>query len=338
MIAITGGGTGGHLAIAKALKDELNKREMKPVFVGSEGGQDKAWFENDEGFCEKVFLDSKGVVNKRGIAKILTLIGVIKNILSALKLIRIKQITTVISVGGYSAAPLVLAAIIARKKLYIHEQNAIQGALNKLSAPYASAIFSSFGDTSPIKDYPVADKCFELGRDRKELKTIIFLGGSQGAAKINELAIELAPTLNAKGIAIIHQTGAKSYDDVAARYKELGIEADVFGFSNKLQDKIASADFAVARSGAGTLFELAAHRLPAFFIPYPYAAGNHQEFNAKYLSDRGAAYYKNQNEVSAQDILDVIENSENIQKTSEALKNIIGKNGAKQIIDYILSH
>lgn len=335
-IAITGGGTGGHLAIARAIKEELNARGIKPIFIGSGSGQDKAWFEHDEGFCEKIFLDSKGVVNKKGFAKLFTLIGVIKNIATCLKLIRTHKINTVISVGGYSAAPLVLASIIARKKLYIHEQNAVQGALNKISAPYATAIFSSFGDNSPAKDYPVQNRCFELSRTREELKTVIFLGGSQGAAKINELALELAPTLEAKGISIIHQAGAKSCDEVAAKYKEMGVEVDVFGFSNELQDKIALSDFAVARSGAGTLFELAAHRLPAFFIPYPYAAGNHQEFNAKYLADKGAAFYKNQNEVAADDILELIENKKQIFAASKAMQSIIGQGGAKQIVDFVL--
>lgn len=334
-IAITGGGTGGHLAIAKAIKDELNAKDIKPIFVGSQGGQDKAWFEHDDGFAKKIFLPSGGVVNKRGIAKLAALFGVLKNTMKCVKLIKQEGIDVVFSVGGYSAAPLVLASVLTHTKLYIHEQNAVQGALNKLTAPYAKAVFSSFSDTSPLKDYPVQNRCFELSRTRDELKTIIFLGGSQGAAKINELALALAPALKAKGISIIHQAGAKSCDEVAAKYKEMGIEADVFGFSKELQDKIAISDFAVARSGAGTLFELAAHRLPAFFIPYPYAAGNHQEFNAKYLSDKGAAFYKNQSEVTADDILKLIENKERIFSASKAMQDIIGQGGAKQIVDFV---
>lgn len=335
-IAITGGGTGGHLAIAKAIKEELNSRGIKPLFVGSTQGQDKAWFEKDEGFAEKIFLDSKGVVNKRAFSKLFTLLGVIKNIFVCINLIKTKKIDAVFSVGGYSAAPLVLAAIICGTKLYIHEQNAVQGALNKISSPFAKIVFSSFLDSSPVRDYPVSQKCFELARNRSELKSIIFLGGSQGAAKINELALELAPILKSKNINIIHQCGQKNLQEMEQKYRELGIEADLFGFSDKLQEKIEKADFAVARSGAGTLFELAAHRLPAFFIPYPYAAGNHQEFNAKYLADRGAAYYKNQNEVAKEDILKIIEDPKLLEKTSLALGDILHPNAAKQIVDYIL--
>lgn len=336
MIAITGGGTGGHLAIAKAIKEELNLRKIKPLFVGSSGGQDKAWFEHDDGFSKKIFLDSSGVVNKRGMAKIITLIGVIKNIISCVKIIKREQIDIVVSVGGYSAAPLVLAAILCRKKLYIHEQNAVKGALNKLSMPFAKAVFSSFSKTSPVKDYPVGKRCFELSRERDNIETIIFLGGSQGAAKINELALELAPILKSYGIKIIHQTGAKSFEDIKQKYKDMDIDANVFGFSGTLQEEIAKADFAVARSGAGTLFELAAHRLPAFFVPYPYAAGNHQEYNAKYLTDKNAAFYKNQNEVTKDDILKIIENKDLIKKSSKALKDILHENAAEQIVDYIL--
>ena len=336
MIAITGGGTGGHLAIARALKEELNARDIKPIFVGSSGGQDKAWFENDEGFCKKIFLDSKGVVNKKGLSKLSAIIGVIKNIAVAIKTLKYERIDTVVSVGGYSAAPLVLAAIITGKKLYIHEQNAVQGALNKISAPFAKAVFSSFTDASPSRDYPVSASCFELARDREKIESIIFLGGSQGAAKINSLALELAPMLHEMDIAIIHQTGVKNFEEIQKEYQKLAIEADVFGFSDSLQEKVAKADFAVARSGAGTLFELCAHRLPAFFIPYPHAAANHQEFNAKYLTDKNAAFYKNQNDVSAQDILNIINDNEKIKRVSASLKNVIDKGGAKQIVDFII--
>ncbi len=79
MVAITGGGTGGHLAIANALKEELNSRGLKPIYIGSKNGQDKSWFEDDNGFEKTYFLDSKGVVNKQGLKKIL----VLKDILSS---------------------------------------------------------------------------------------------------------------------------------------------------------------------------------------------------------------------------------------------------------------
>ena len=336
-IAITGGGTGGHLSIAKAAKEGFSALGIKPIYVGSTSGQDKKWFEADEDFEKKYFLASTGVVNKHGIAKIITLLTLLSNIAKSIKIIKQNNIDAVFSVGGYSAAPLVLASILTGKKLYIHEQNAVRGALNKLTAPFATTIFGSFEPSSPLKDYPVREAYFGKARIRKEVKTVIFLGGSQGAKKINELALAMAPVLNTYSIKIIHQAGERHFEAVSNEYKKLGIEADVFGFCDTLDDKIASSDFAVARSGAGTLFELAANNLPAFFIPYPHAAGNHQEFNAAFLSEKNCGFYKKESDVTEDDILRIIFDTEKINIASKNLAHIICPGGAAKIVEYIIS-
>jgi UDP-N-acetylglucosamine--N-acetylmuramyl-(pentapeptide) pyrophosphoryl-undecaprenol N-acetylglucosamine transferase len=336
MIAITGGGTGGHLAIAKALKEELNSRGIKPLFVGSTNGQDRAWFEDDDGFCEKYFLDTGGVVNKKGLAKISALYRVFKNGVTCTRLIRQKGITKVISVGGYSAAPLVFACIITRWQLYIHEQNAVVGKLNRLARPFASAFFSSFEESSPCKSYPVPKVFFELARTREEVRTVIFLGGSQGATAINELALSVAKELSAKGIRIIHQSGARDLERVRARYDEIGVEATLFDFSKELVKFMQEADFAVSRAGASAMFELCANRLPTFFVPYPYAAANHQEHNARYLADKGLASYANEPDLTPEIVLDAIFNT-NVFGISTKLENVIASDGAKCIVDMVLT-
>ena len=117
MIAITGGGTGGHLVIARAIKEELNRRGIKPIYIGSTGGQDKAWFENDEGFEKVYFLHSQGVVNKKGFKKILSLVDIIRSAFSCHAIFREHRIQAILSVGGYSAAPASLAALLFGKAL-----------------------------------------------------------------------------------------------------------------------------------------------------------------------------------------------------------------------------
>lgn len=337
-IAITGGGTGGHLSIAKAVKEGFALKGIRPIYVGSTSGQDKKWFETDEDFEKKYFLDSTGVVNKKGLAKISTLLTLISNIRKSIKIIKQNNIKAVFSVGGYSAAPLVLASLITGKKLYIHEQNAVKGALNKLTTPFAAEVFGSFEPNSPLRNYPVADVYFESARARTTVKTVIFLGGSQGAKKINELALSMAPILNTYSIKIIHQAGERHFEAVAAEYRKLGIDADVFGFCNTLAEKIASADFAVARSGAGTLFELAANRLPAFFIPYPFAAGNHQESNAAFLANKNCGFYKSESEANQDEILKIIFDNTLIAETSKNLENVIHPDGATEIADFIIKN
>jgi UDP-N-acetylglucosamine--N-acetylmuramyl-(pentapeptide) pyrophosphoryl-undecaprenol N-acetylglucosamine transferase len=110
----------------------------------------------------------------------------------------------------------------------------------------------------------------------------------------------------------------------------------VFDFYPKLAEKISQADLAISRAGASTLFELAANALPSIFIPYPYAAGDHQYHNAKYLADKNAGFVIKENETEVQKIKNLI-TSANLEEISKNLKNINKKNGAEIIVDQILS-
>ena len=327
MIVITGGGTGGHLKVAKAIKDELNKKGIKPIYIGSTSGQDKEWFENDEGFSKKYFLQSSGVVNKKGINKINSLINILKLSLQAKKILKENNIKKVFSVGGFSAAPASFASIITLKELYIHEQNAKTGSLNKLLKPFSKKFFNTFLNNDP---YPVEDIFFEKARIRKNIKTVIFLGGSQGASAINNLAMDLAFKLNEKNIKIIHQTGKRDYEKVKQFYKKNKINADFFDFDKNLIQKISMADLAISRAGASTLFELAANNLPAIYIPYPYAANNHQYFNAKFLADENASFVFKENEIDKNKIFDIL--NLNLEEYSKNLKKLSVKNGAGYIV------
>jgi len=322
MIVITGGGTGGHLVIAKAIKEELNKRGIKPIFIGSTYGQDKAWFENDNGWSEKYFFDTSGVVNKKGFSKINSLFNIFKHTIKTQSIFKKHNIKKVFSVGGYSAAPASFGAILYNKEFFIHEQNAYMGKLNKLLKPFAKKVFSTFFYNDP---YPIRDEFFNNSRIRKQINTIIFLGGSQGAKQINDFAMQVAKTKKYK---IIHQTGKLDYQRCENFYKENKIEADYFAFDNNLIDKISKADFAISRAGASTLFELVSNQLPTLFIPYPYAAGNHQYYNAKWLVDKGLGFITTNPKLEDLDVkIDII---------SQNLKNINHKNGSKIIVDEIL--
>jgi len=331
-IVITGGGTGGHLKIAKVIKDELNKRGIYPIYIGSSYGAEIEWFLKDEGFKKRYFLPSKGVVNKKGLNKIFSLTNIFKLSIKAKKILKENNIKAVFSVGGYSAAPASFAAIFTHTPLFIHEQNAHIGSLNKLLKPFSKYFFSTFLNNDP---YPVEDIFFETARIRKTIKTIIFLGGSQGAVAINNLAISLASILKEKNIKIIHQTGKRDYERIKNFYKTNNIEADVFDFTPNLAEKIQKADFAISRAGASTLFELVANQIPTIFVPYPYAAGDHQYYNAKFLEEKEAAFVIRENEITKEKILNILFNA-NLEKISNNLKNLNQKNAAAYIVDKIL--
>ena len=336
-VIVTGGGTGGHLKVADAFIEEFHNRGMSVIFIGSSNGQDKAWFEHDLRLKKAVFLDTKGVVNKNFFGKILSLLNIFSKTLQCLSLYSQYNINTVISVGGFSAAAATFASILKFGcKLYIHEQNSKMGKLNEITSKFATEIFSSFDENSLVKDYPVSKEFFNTARVRDKIKTVAFFGGSQGAICINDFALKVAPKLNQMGIKIIHQTGKNDFERVNSEYKKLNINADVFDFSKDIPNKMSSADFAVSRAGASTLWELCANSLPTFFIPYKYAAGDHQYYNAKALFDKGLCFLKREEELNEEDFFKAI--NSDIHKISIELISSISPNAISLITNIILEN
>jgi len=332
-IVVTGGGTGGHLSVAKSFVDEFYLRGYKVIFIGSTKGQDKQWFENYPNLYKSYFLDTKGVVNQNFFGKLVSLFMIFKAVLKSIKIINEHDVSKVISVGGFSAAAASFAAFFTRTDFYIHEQNSVVGRLNKITSRYAKEVFSSYLPDSKVKDYPISQKFFENACIRKEVKTVIFLGGSQGAKAINNFALKVAPKLNDMGIKIIHQTGKNDFKSIKEKYYELKIEVDVFDFSTELLEKMNQADFAISRAGASTLWELVALGIPTFFIPYPYAAANHQYFNAKYLLDNDLCFLQTESELDENYFFECLDND--IENKSKKLIDTIRKNAVKNIVDII---
>ena len=326
-IVMTGGGTGGHLAIIRAVKEHLKEEEL--IYIGSTKGQDKQWFEADDDFAHKYFFETRGVVNQGALGKIKSLFMMAKATFKAIRLLKKHQAKVVFSVGGFSAAATAFAAKILRIPLVIHEQNAALGSLNKLLKPYATVFISSYLEESPVKAYPIKQLFFDNARIRDKVKTIIFLGGSQGAKAINSLALKMASQLKEKGIKIIHQAGQNNIDEVQKAYNELGVDAEVFGFTDKLADYMKEADFAIARSGASTLWELSATALPTLYIPYPYAASDHQFYNAQFLVEKDLAWIMRENEIETQKVLSMID--EDMSDKSRGLIATVEKNGSEKI-------
>jgi UDP-N-acetylglucosamine--N-acetylmuramyl-(pentapeptide) pyrophosphoryl-undecaprenol N-acetylglucosamine transferase len=331
-IVMTGGGTGGHLTIIKAVKEEL--KESNLIYIGSTQGQDRDWFEKDDDFNYKYFLETRGVVNQGFFGKFKSIYMFIKATIKARKILKEKNAKAVFCVGGFSSAPTSFASKLLGIPLIIHEQNAYIGTLNRVLKPYSTHFISSYEENSPIKAYPIKREFFKKARVRKEVKTVIFLGGSQGAVAINSLALSMARRLDDMGIKIIHQAGERNLVEVKQLYRDINIKAKVFGFTNKLCDYMAKADFAVARAGASTLWELSAIGCPTMFIPYPYASGDHQYYNAKFLEDKGLAWIMREKEIDSSKVIKIIKNAD-VSSISSKLKSMTERDGASKIANLL---
>ena len=334
-LCITGGGTGGHLMIAQALLEASVKKGYEVIFIGSTHGQDRKYFEYDSAFSHVYFLPTTGVVNQKGFGKLKALYKIFRAFLTSRMILKMHQVNATYSVGGFSAAPASFATLSKKIPLFIHEQNAVEGRLNALLKPYATQFISAYDKDSTIKGYPVKEVFTRTARIRKELKTIIFLGGSHGAKAINDLALSVAKELTSRNIRIIHQAGENDFARVESAYEELNIEVDLYAFTKDLASLIERSDFAVSRAGASTLWELTTNGCPAFYVPYPYAAGDHQFHNAKFIVDNKLGWCEREGEKLQGSFLEILESP--LESKSKALMEYASSDIASQMIDDVSS-
>ena len=330
-LCVTGGGTGGHLMIAEAIVEAAVADGHESIFIGSTKGQDRKYFEKNSPFSHVYFLETTGVVNQKGLGKLKALYKIFKAFLRSRKILKEQKVDAIYSVGGFSAAPASFAALSLGKPLFIHEQNAVTGRLNALLKPFAKSFVSAYDANSPIAGYPVKEVFYKTAHLRKELKTIIFLGGSHGAKAINDLALDVAWKLKKRGISIIHQAGEADYERVKEAYEKLGVEVELYAFTKELPALIERADMAVSRSGASTLWELTTNGCPAFYIPYPYAAGDHQYYNAKFIVDNEMGWCEREGDGLKSKLLAAIKEPQLKQK-SQKLLEYAKKDVANQMI------
>lgn len=329
-LCITGGGTGGHLMIAQSLVEAAVNDGHEVIFIGSSSGQDKKYFETNSLFSHVYFLDTTGVVNQKSFGKLKALLRMIGAFFISRKILKKHNIQATYSVGGFSAAPASFASLSMFIPLFIHEQNAVYGRLNSLLKPFAKRFISAYDKDSIIKGYPVRDEFFKRARARDNIKTVIFLGGSQGAKAINDLALSVAKELKELNIKIIHQAGERDFERVKKEYESLHVEAEVYAFTKEMPSLMTKADLAVSRSGASTLWELCANGLPAFFIPFPYAAGDHQYHNAKFIVDNNLGWCEREGGDLKSILISIL--SQNIEAKSNALLEYSSKDVAKKMV------
>ena len=353
-IAITGGGTGGHLSVASQFAKEIKNqsKNTKIIFIGSKNGQDSKWFKNNNAIYQSYFLNTKGIVKQTPIKTLQSIFLMLWGIVYCMYILKKYNVQKVICVGGYSSAGASIACVLLKKSLFIHEQNSAYGSLNKLLAKYAVRFFCSYGldknlnanlkkqiKISKIKSYPIRDIFFKAQTIKnKKIKTIMFMGGSLGAKDINDFALKIANKLDKLNIKIIHQCGKDDFNRVQDFYNNNNIKADCFDYCDDIISKMGKADFAISRAGASSLWEFCALNTPCLFIPYPYAYKNHQYFNAKFLYNKGLCLLKTKEQIMNNElkVLDEILKLD-INKISNGLHKIIKPNGARDIIKQVLN-
>ncbi|MFA4991952.1 MAG: undecaprenyldiphospho-muramoylpentapeptide beta-N-acetylglucosaminyltransferase [Candidatus Omnitrophota bacterium] len=304
-ILIVAGGTGGHILPAVTLSQEILSRGMgRVLFVASSKKRDRVLLA-DKGIDFKIV--PVGPLKSRGILAALdfTIRLFAGTIISAFILLRYRP-RVVIGFGGYVSGPIVLLASLFGIRTIIHEQNVYPGKANRILARFVDKVAVSFDETKNyLKEFE--SKIIVSGNPiRKALKrdgrkdagpgfTLLVIGGSQGAHRLNELvpkAMGLMSKDKRSELSVIHISGEEDMAAVAGKYKEMGVDSRVFSFTEDMAAIYNKCDFVIGRAGAMMVSELIELAIPSILIPYPHAGG-HQLANARVLGDkRGAIVLK----------------------------------------------
>ncbi len=299
-ILIAAGGTGGHINPGIAIGSMLKDRGDEVKFIGTEKGLEKDLVPK-AGF-DILYIHAQGLYRGLSLKNIETIMTLKKGIDECKKIINDEKPDLVIGTGGYVTAPLMIAAIKEKIPSMIHESNALPGKTTIWLSKKVDVIALGFDDAK--KRVPNAKKAvftgnptkmnIELGKEemKKKLgingKMVLVFGGSQGAKKINDTMVEFINANEQLGYEVIYATGPKNYDEVISEINAKNNHFKIEKYIYNMNEVMRAADLVVCRSGALTVTEIAIVGVPAIMIPFPYAAENHQFFNAKTLEDVGA--------------------------------------------------
>jgi len=312
-IVIAGGGTGGHVIPALAIAQQLKKQfGAEILFIGTARGIETRLVPQAGFPLELIKVGALKNVSLWTRAK--TMFDLPRALWVSGRMLNDFRPDVVIGVGGYASGPAMLAAIRRRIPTLAFEPNVVPGFANRLISRWVSAAAVHFEDTCEyfphckVTGVPVREAFFHIPAKTAGPPTLLVFGGSQGAHAINQAMIESLPGLRGRvpQIHIIHQTGQRDYDDVQAAYEKPGISSEVHRFIDDMPSIFARADLLVCRSGASTVAEITAAGKPAIFVPFPRAADDHQNVNARALERAGAAVVVEESNLEVAYLVDTI--------------------------------
>lgn len=306
-IVVSGGGTGGHIYPALALIREIQKEDTSAEFlyIGTINGLESKLVPRENIAFKSIHIT--GFKRKLSFENVKTIYRFIKGVRDSKKIIKEFKPDVVIGTGGYVCGPVVYAAASLKIPTIIHEQNSVPGLTNKFLSRYVNKIALCFDEA---KDYFPKEKIVFTGNPRASevmgkdgikgrlsagLSTskpaVLIFGGSRGARPINEAVVKALSELAEKPYQILYITGDVHFEAVHKEVKLVGNPKNVIikPFIHNMPEVLAGIDLVVSRAGATTLAEITSLGIPSILVPSPYVTNNHQEKNARSLSDHGAA-------------------------------------------------
>ncbi|GAX62090.1 UDP-N-acetylglucosamine-N-acetylmuramyl-(Pentapeptide) pyrophosphoryl-undecaprenol N-acetylglucosamine transferase [Candidatus Scalindua japonica] len=354
-VVFAGGGTGGHLMAGLSIAQEISSRlpGAQIIFFGT-NKKTEAGYIGKSGYEFKQITACKLTSFIRlPLFFFVSLIGIIHSLVN---LLRIRP-DIIIGLGGYGSVLPVVAAYITGVPIVLIEQNVIPGRANIKMARWADAVLCHWESSKKrfkrgrviVTGVPIRNDIIEhkmQGEDNPfglgfQKKTLLIMGGSQGAQAINKVMLQSIPRLQelVPGLQVIHLTGKYGCQETKEAYNGMGISSFVSEFYNDIGAAYRLSDLVISRSGANTIAEITAVGVPVILIPYPYATDNHQYWNAYELSSAGGAIIIKQEELTSERVIklvsDLLINDEklnNMKKINKGLRKLFA---AERVVDQI---
>lgn len=284
--------------------------------------------------------------------------GLWKGTQACRKIIRDHEVDVVLGMGGFTSFAPLYAGRKEGCHTLIHESNAIPGKANRLNARYSDIVlcgleackehFPKHGDVrvvgtpirssmrKPNNDDPRA--FFKLDKDRR---TLLVMGGSQGARGVNRAVGMALEEFERMGIQVLHIAGPTDYEEVRNVYAKIPmLKQHVAAFCHRMDLAYRAADLAIARSGASSMSELAYFGVPSLLVPYPYAAEDHQTRNAEIFDKAGAARLMRESELNADTLAgavrEIFNDPRKAGEMKKAAQKLAVKNSAEKIADLLV--
>jgi len=345
------GGTGGHLFPGLAVAEVLRKRGHDVMLFISEKEIDTLALSSSDFRLER--LPTIGLPSPFSPTIVRFMQRFNESLSQCRRIYRNYKPHVVLGMGGFTSTAPVLAGRMRGIPTFIHESNAIPGKANRLTARMVRAVLLGFKECAQffpkvrteVTGTPIRTELqrIERGRARaklglrEDLRTLLVMGGSQGASGINQAIIKALPSLQGQPLQVIHLSGARDERLVADNYQRENIPAYVAAFHHAMEEVYSAADFAIARSGAASLSELAAFSLPSVLIPFPYGADDHQTRNAEIFTRADAAIMLREAEISgdvlARKIQELLGDPARFQRMSENCGRLAPKNAANLVVE-----
>ncbi|MDQ0215243.1 UDP-N-acetylglucosamine--N-acetylmuramyl-(pentapeptide) pyrophosphoryl-undecaprenol N-acetylglucosamine transferase [Oikeobacillus pervagus] len=320
-IVVSGGGTGGHIYPALALIRTIQKKHPNTSFlyIGTEKGLEANLVPREGVPFRSIHIT--GFKRSLSFENVKTVLRFIKGVKKCKKMLKEFKPDVVIGTGGYVCGPVVYAAAKLKIPTIVHEQNSVPGLTNKFLSRYVNKVAICF---ESAKEFFPKEKIVLTGNPRasevahtkktgiltsfglkENVPTVLIFGGSRGARPINEAVVKSLMNFSKKPYQVIYVTGDVHFNEVQKEVELAGTPQNVViqPFIHNMPEVLAEMDLVISRAGATTLAELTALGIPSILVPSPYVTNNHQEKNARTLTDKGAAVMMIEKELTPQKLV-----------------------------------